>query len=85
MVQLATETKRKVSEIIENFPAEINGLKTIENLNVLPLGSDDVLIGIDWLEHHRVVLYCYNKTFTCLDDKGDDRKVQDIFRAVSVR
>ena len=40
-------------------------------MNVLPLGSYDVLIGMDWLEHHRVVLNCFDKTFTCLNNKGE--------------
>ena len=29
--------------------------ETIVNLNVLPLGSYDILIGMDWLEQHRVI------------------------------
>ena len=39
------------------------------DLNVLPLGSYDVLIGMDWLEAHRVKLDCYNKTFECMDEE----------------
>jgi hypothetical protein len=50
LVQLATRTKRKVSELVEACPLEMNGLFTWENLNILPLGSYDVLIGMDWLE-----------------------------------
>ena len=34
----------------------MNGLVTCVDLNVLPLGSYDVLIGMDWLEAHRVKL-----------------------------
>ena len=44
LVQLATGTKRKVSEMVEKCP-----LVTSIVLNVLSLGSYDVLIGIDWL------------------------------------
>ena len=43
--------------------------KTKVKLNLLPLGSCDVLIGMDWLEKHRVVLNFFEKTFTCLDEK----------------
>ena len=39
LVQLATGTKRKVSELVEKCPLEINGLVTYADLNVLPLGS----------------------------------------------
>ena len=68
LVQLATETKRKVSEVVEKFLLVMNGLITCVDLNVLPLGSYDVLIGMDWLEAHRVNLDCYNKTFECMDE-----------------
>ena len=63
LVQLATGTKRKVSEVVEKFPFVMDGLVTYADLNVLPLGSYDVLIGMDWLESDRVKLDCYNKTF----------------------
>jgi hypothetical protein len=49
LVQLATRTKRKVVEVIEACPIEMNGLQTQATLNILPLGSYDVLLGMDWL------------------------------------
>ena len=63
LVQLAIGTKRKVSEFIEKCPLVMNGLVTCVYLNVLPLVSYDVLIGMDWLEAHKVKLDCYNKDF----------------------
>ena len=63
LVQLATGTRRKVSEVVEKCPLVMNGWVTCVDLNVLPLGSYDVLIGMDWLEAHRVKLDCYNKNF----------------------
>ena len=36
LVQLATGTKRKLSEVVEKFPFFIDGLVTYANLNVLP-------------------------------------------------
>ena len=68
LVQLATGTKRKVSEVVEKCPLVMNGLITCVDLNVLPLGSYDILIGMDCLEEHRVKLDCYNKIFECLDE-----------------
>ena len=52
LVQLATRTKRKVSEVVEKCPLVMNGIVTYVDLNVLPLGSYDILIGMDWLEAH---------------------------------
>ena len=45
----------------------------------------DVLIDMDWMERHQVVLNCFNKTFTCLNDKGERITVKGVPRKVSVR
>jgi hypothetical protein len=63
----------------------MNGLNTKENLNILPLGSYDCLIGMDWLDQHHTLLDWHNKEFTCLDEEGKIRKVQGIPRAVTIR
>jgi len=64
---------------------DMNGLGTKEELNIIPLDSYDFLIGMDCLEKHQVVLDCYNKVFTCLDEEGNLRTIQGIPRAVSIR
>lgn len=46
-VQLATGTKRKISELVKKCPLNLNGLNTVSNLNIIPLGSYHVLIGMD--------------------------------------
>ena len=63
----------------------MNGMITCVNMNVLPLGSYDVLIIMDWLEAHRVKLDCYNKTFECMDEEGNPRVVKGIQKVISVR
>ena len=47
LVQLAIGTKRKVSEIVDNCPLDMDELFSYANLNILPLGSYDILIGMD--------------------------------------
>ena len=49
------------------------------------LGSYDVLIGMDWLEAHKVKLDCYNKTFECMDEEGNPVVVGGIRKVISVR
>ena len=61
----------------------MDGLVTFADLNVLPLGSYDVLIGMDWLEAHRAKLHCYNKTFECLDEEGNLRVVKGFPKVIS--
>ena len=52
LVQLATGEKRKVCAKIPNCTLEIGEQQLTVDLNVLPLGSYDVLLGMDWLEKH---------------------------------
>jgi hypothetical protein len=63
----------------------MNGVSTKEDLNIIPFGSYDYLIGMDWLEKHIVVLDFYSKAFTCLDEEGNSRTVQGIPRPISIR
>jgi hypothetical protein len=63
----------------------MNGLHTQVALNILPLGSYDVLIGMDWLASHKVKLDCFNKTIECEDDEGTKRVLQGIQKPISVR
>ena len=53
--------------MVEKSQLVMNGLVTYVDLNVLPLDSYDVLIGMDWLDSHRVNIDCHNKDFECLD------------------
>jgi hypothetical protein len=84
LVQLSIGTKRKVTELVKSCPMDMNGLSTKAELNVLPLGSYDCLIGMDWLDQHHDILDCRNKAFTFLDEKGNQRIVQGIPRAISI-
>ena len=63
----------------------MKGLKTFEYLNIIPLGSYDVLNGMDWLDAHHAILDCYNKTYTCLDEEGNTVTVEGIPRSISMR
>jgi hypothetical protein len=47
LVQLAIETKRRVAEVIPTCQFIMDGLPTQATLNILSLGSYDMLIGMD--------------------------------------
>jgi hypothetical protein len=85
LVQLSRRDKRKINELSQDFPIELSELNTKVYVNIIPLGSYDCLISMDWLEKHYVVLYCYNKTINCLNEEGNQGKVQGIPRVVAVR
>ena len=63
LVQLATGTMRKVSEEVEKCRLVMDGLATYVDLIFLLLGSYGIVIGMDWLEAHKVRIDCYNNTF----------------------
>ena len=69
LVQLTTGAKRKVTCFVKEYALVMDKFETVLKLNVLPLGSYDLLIGMDWLEQHRVILNYYDKNFTCLNNK----------------
>jgi hypothetical protein len=85
LVQLATGTKIRIHDIVRSFSISLNGMNTSIDLNIIPLGSCDILIGMDWLDKHHVVLYCHNKTFTCLDGNGKKSTVKGVPRPISRR
>ena len=82
---ITTGTKRKFSEVVEKCPLVMDGISTYENLNILPLGSYDVLIGMEWLEVHRFKLDYCNKTFECVNEEGNPRVVRGIPNVIYVR
>jgi hypothetical protein len=83
--QLVIITKRKVVDFISNFQFSLDGKSIRTNLNILPLGSYDVIIGMDWLEKRKEVLDCYTKTLNYKDNYDTTRKTQGIPKPVLVR
>ena len=63
----------------------MNYFNTHADLNILPLGSYDMLIGMDWIEKHKLMLNCFHKTFTCIDDTKNTIKVKGIPIKVTIR
>ena len=47
LLQLAASTKRKFSRLVKECEIDMNGFPTRVDLNILPLGSYDVLIEMD--------------------------------------
>jgi hypothetical protein len=62
VVKPTTRTKRKLTEVIPACQFIMSGLPTQATLNIVPLGSYDLMIGMDWLVAHKTKLDFYNKT-----------------------
>jgi hypothetical protein len=85
LVQLATGTKRRIAEVIPACQLMLGEFPTQTTLNLLPLGSYDLLIGMDWLAAHKARLDCYHKTLECVSKEGKKITLQGIQKPVSVR
>eukprot|EP00253_Pinus_taeda_P015904 PITA_15904 len=85
LVQLATGAKRKVTSKINNCSFTIVDQPITADLNILPLGSYDILIGMDWLEKHWSLVDCKTKIIYYRDQQGNSKEVQGIKRPVQVR
>ena len=77
--------KRKVTEIVKDCKISFSGLNTTVNLNILPLGSYDILIGMYWLETHRAIIDCLHKICDCMDNEGKRNTVKGIYRPITTR
>jgi hypothetical protein len=85
LVQLDANTKIKVAEVILAFQFIMDGFPTQDTLNILPLGSYDLLIGMDWIVAYKTKLVCYQKTLECVNEEGRKITLQGIQKLVSVR
>ena len=47
--------------VVKDSRVQIGGQKFQADLVALDMRDFDVVLGIDWLSHHRATLYCYKK------------------------
>eukprot|EP00253_Pinus_taeda_P016502 PITA_16502 len=84
LVQLATGAKRKVTSKINNCSFTIADQPITADLNILPLGSYDILIGMDWLEKNWSLVDCKTKIIYYRDQQGNIKEMQGIRRPMQV-
>ena len=74
--QLATREKRKVTEYIVDCEVKILEHVNRIHLNIFPLWSYDMIIGMDWLEKYKLIFNYFYKTFTYVVEDLIVRKVE---------
>ena len=62
-----------------------NDLDMSVNLNILPIGSYDILIGMDWLESHKDVIDYLHKFFSNVDEEDKYHTMNEIYRPLSTQ
>lgn len=80
LVQLATGTKRKVCAKIPNCALKISEQQLTVDLNIPPLDSYDVLLGMEWLEKHWTLVDCKENIIYYKMQDGTRQEIQGIKR-----
>jgi len=60
-------------------------MPTSTHLNVLPLESYNMLLGMGRLYLDRTKVDCYDKAIECLDENGERRVLQNKKKTTSIR
>lgn len=76
LVQLATCTKTKVTSQVKQCLLNLDGYPIMEELNILPLGSYNLIIGMDWLERQANVMNFLERIVTCVSLDGLTRLIK---------
>ena len=69
--------------MVKGSELSFNEMDTSVNLNILPLGSYDILIGLDWMESHKNIINCLHKIYNCIDEKGNYHTIKGIYKPMS--
>lgn len=83
-MQLDTCTKNKVHHLVRSCAFDLNGMSTSSHLNVLSLGSSNMLLGMDYLYIHRTKVDYYDRATEFLDDDGENRILQGKKKTISM-
>ena len=84
-VELTSGARVSVSSMVHSCPIHIGKLSTMSNLHITPLGSYDVVLGMDWLYAHSAKMDCRQKRVECVDDDGISRVILGVKRPISLR
>ena len=71
LVQLATGMKKSVHHWIIAYAFELNCMHTTTYLNLQPLESYNMILGMNWMYLHRTKVDFYERAIECMDDNGE--------------
>ena len=77
--------RRKITSMVKYCQFSMEGLKDKSDLDIIPMVSYDLLLGMDWLLSHHATLDYRSKTVTCQDEDGNIVQIQGIPILIYVR
>lgn len=69
-VEYGNRDEHRAEQCLFCSELELPSFQTKVNLYVAPLGSYDVILGINLLSEHKDLVKCQDKVIECLDDIG---------------
>ena len=84
-VELATGSKVAVDSLVRSCVLSLGTFTTTVDLRILPLGSYDIVLGMDWLATHQENIDCHRKVVQCVNDIGGKVELLGVQRPVSFR
>ena len=84
-VELATDSKVVVDSLVRSCVLNLGAFTTTVDLLILPLGSYDIVLGMDLLASNQVNINCCHKMVQCFDNTGGQVEHLGVLRLVSPR
>ena len=84
-VKLATSSKVVVDSLVSGCVLDLGAFTTTVDLRILPLGSYDIVLGMDWLATHQANIDCWRKSVQCVDDAGGQVELVGVHKSVSLQ
>lgn len=75
-VQYGNWVERRVDRCLACSKLQLPNFLADVNLYVAPLGSYDIILGINWLIEHKAIVNCEDKHVEFLDDLGNRFEIQ---------
>jgi hypothetical protein len=83
-VEMALGEKQAVGPSVDNCLVYLRVCTTRLKVYITALRTYDLIIGMDWLEAHRAMVYCFTKRVLCVDDEGRPVEIHGVWRKVSL-
>jgi hypothetical protein len=74
-----------VGSSVDNFLVDLGVCTTSLKVYFTSLGTYDLIIGMDWLESHRSMVYFFAKRVLCVDNEGSSVDIHGVWSKVSLR
>ena len=73
-----------MDSLVSGCMLDLGAFTTTVDLHILPLGSYDIVLGMDWLGTHQAYIDCQHKLVQCVDETSGQVELVGVQRLVSL-